>query len=136
MKSKLLVCHVEGRRISWLRHYLNRLVPKLKRSGVVLRWPRRCVFPNDLTERERTHAMQLQSHTKPPYDKRCARCAVNGAGRMVLRAKGLNMLRSIAADIHGQRGQLPPLCRDQRQLGQHELRRIVAGVGSVRGVRQ
>jgi len=44
--------HTENRRIFWLRHYLNRLVPKLKLAGVVPVWPRLCAFPNDLIGRE------------------------------------------------------------------------------------
>ena len=46
------VCYSEPRIVFWLRHLLNRLMPRLKRQGKVPTSPRLCAFPNDLIGRE------------------------------------------------------------------------------------
>lgn len=91
MKSKLLVCHVEDRRIFWLRHYLNRLVPKLKRSGVIPGWPRLCAFPNDLIGREMSVAGLYEMAGLQAVKKLVAMDVVPNAGEAVFIDVGANI---------------------------------------------
>ena len=90
-KHKAVICYHESRRVFWLRHYLNRLVPKLKRSGVIPVWPRLCAFPNDLIGREMSVAGLYEMAGIRAVENLCARGAIKSPASSIFIDVGANV---------------------------------------------
>lgn len=90
-KHKARICYRESRRVFWLRHYLNRLVPKLKRSGVIPVWPRLCAFPNDLIGREMSVAGLYEMAGIRAVESLCSSGAIGSSASSIFIDVGANI---------------------------------------------
>lgn len=94
MKAKrnpVIICYHELRRVFWLRHYLNRLIPSLKARGTFPVWPRLCAFPNDLIGREISVAGMYEMAGISSVARLCACGAISSPESSVFVDVGANV---------------------------------------------
>jgi FkbM family methyltransferase len=99
------MCYLEPRRVFWLRHYLNRLLPRLKTQGHVPDRPRLCAFPNDLIGREMAVAGRFEMSGLRAVDYLCDRGVIQAGEDATLLDVGAN-IGTYAVCLHSRFGRV------------------------------
>jgi FkbM family methyltransferase len=97
------VCYTEPRLVFWLRHLLNRLMPRLKRRGKIPASPRLCAFPNDLIGREMSVAGLYEIAGLRAVEFLCDRGTIRSGPGTTFFDIGAN-IGTYSASLHGRFG--------------------------------